>query len=163
MGLCLDTQRGALDAFRKLDPRAKADLKVRCCGRGRWLAEDRTERPVGAQITLEIWRRLQQNRSTSAVLKPPNNTKLTWLLDLLYEDLRDWQEWLWTSRRLPPLLLGGMGSDPCFIPPPLVGDHLARSSQEQQLWCKKSWGMGQLQGARFEYIAKTTKNCRPNN
>ena len=49
---------------------------------------------------------------------------------------------LWSSRRIAPLLLGGMGSDSCFIP----GD------PKKALWCKKSWGMGGLQGARFESL-----------
>ena len=93
-----------------------------------------------------------QQRSTDGTLTEQNETKAAWLLEVLYEDLKDWQEWLWTSRRLPPLLLGGMGSDPCTIPLPLTAETHPSGSQEQQLWCKKSWGMGQLQGARFESL-----------
>ena len=74
------------------------------------------------------------------------------MLEVLYKDLKDWHNWLWTSRRLPPLLLGGMGSDPCTIPDPHTAKKYARTSQQQTLWCKKSWGMGELQGARFESL-----------
>jgi hypothetical protein len=93
-----------------------------------------------------------QQRSTDGTLTGQNEKNATWLLEVLYEDLKDWQQWLWTSRRLSPLLLAGMGSDPCTIPTPLTTDTNATGSQEQQLWCKKSWGMGQLQGARFESL-----------
>eukprot|EP00935_MAST-01C_sp_MAST-1C-sp1_P000797 g797.t1 len=97
---------------------------------GRWLSEDRTERPVGSQIILRIFKRWHG----------VGGRDLTWVLALLYPDLLDWHLWLWRSRRIAPLGLGGLGSDPCVTP------------NSTTLWCKQSWGMGNLQGARFESL-----------
>ena len=136
---------------------------------GRWLSEDRTERPVAALITLTIWRRWrhslgsnngqQEGLDSSAQLFP------AWVLQLLYPDLLDYINWLWEKRRLPPLNLGCAGSDPCFTPPLLKnGSHggsgsgggsssnSSSTTPPASWWCKKSWGMGKLQGARFESL-----------
>ena len=60
---------------------------------GRWLSEDRTERPVGAQIMLLMWRRYG-----SSGLFP------RWVLQLLYTDLLDWGNWLFeVCTRTSPL------------------------------------------------------------
>ena len=63
---------------------------------GRWLSEDRTERPVGAQIMLLMW-----CRYGSSGLFP------RWVLQLLYTDLLDWGNWLFEvcTRTSPPSLL----------------------------------------------------------
>lgn len=95
---------------------------------GRWLSEDRTERPVAATLLLQIYNKWHSK-----------HMDLQWLLNLLYPDLLDWQNWLWSERRLAPLQLAGMGSDNCVLP-------------NGSRWCKPSWGMGQLQGARFESL-----------
>lgn len=136
---------------------------------GRWLSEDRTERPVAALITLTIWRRWrhslgsnngqQEGLDSSAQLFP------AWVLQLLYPDLLDYINWLWEKRRLPPLNLGCAGSDPCFTPPLLKNDshggsgsgggsssNSSSTTPPASWWCKKSWGMGKLQGARFESL-----------
>lgn len=99
---------------------------------GRWKSEDRTERPMGAQILLQIWQRWADD---------PAAVPLRWALDLLFPDLLDWHNWLWTARR-GSTGLGQIGSDPCFVP----------GTNQTQRWCKPSWGMGQLQGARFESL-----------
>ena len=96
----------------------------------RWLAEDRTERPMGSQIVYEIFKRWHSAEYN-----------LIWLLQLLYKDLLDWNTWLWEHRR-GDLGLAILGSDPCFTP----------YSNQTQRWCRPSWGMGQLQGARFESL-----------
>ena len=95
--------------------------------------------------TLRIWRRAEN----------VSGVDQRWVLSLLYPDLLDWNDWLWEQRRLPPLMLAGMGSDPCVVPAP-AGKAAAGSGQAgsdpPELWCKKSWGMGQMQGARFESL-----------
>ena len=108
---------------------------------GRWLSEDRTERPIGSQTVLRVWRRWHGVRGMD----------LTWLLQLVYPDLLDWNEWLFSKRLLAPLGLGGMGSDSCFVP---------GTTKE---WCKPSWGMGQLQGARFESLDNSPMYDPPTN
>ena len=94
---------------------------------------------------LRIWRRAEN----------VSGVDQRWVLSLLYPDLLDWNDWLWEQRRLPPLMLAGMGSDPCVVPAP-AGKAAAGSGQAgsdpPELWCKKSWGMGQMQGARFESL-----------
>jgi hypothetical protein len=116
---------------------------------GRWLSEDRTERPVGAQTALRIFQRWHG----------VDGRDLLWVLQLLYSDLLDWHHWLWDFRRIEPLGLAGLGSDPCVVP-----NGSSRSSRSspwtdaqpsKPLWCKPSWGMGQLQGARFESLDKS--------
>jgi len=107
---------------------------------GRWLSEDRTERPVGAQMLLRIWRRWADNTGVGDPSR--QNTQLQWVLQLLYPDLLDWHAWMWAERRSDPLGLAVMGSDPCVVP----------GANSSQLWCKPSWGMGKLQGARFESL-----------
>ena len=141
---------------------------------GRWLSEDRTERPIGAMTLLRIWRRWHG----------VGGTDLTWAVALVYPDLLDWHRWLWGERRIPPLNLAGVGSDTCFVPAntsstststatpatpatPALGPSsssggsstsaaadatTAPPPQQQQRWCKPSWGMGGLQGARFESL-----------
>lgn len=74
---------------------------------GRWLSEDRTERPMGAQVLLQVWKRWGNAQGLPA---------MEWVLELLYTDLMDWNNWLWTERRSGPLGLAVMGSDPCFTP-----------------------------------------------
>ena len=59
-------------------------------------SRDRTEPPIGAKVTWEIYKKCQ-NR---------------WLVELLYEDLLDWNTWFWTKRRLDPLGIICLGSDP---------------------------------------------------
>lgn len=72
---------------------------------------------------------------------------LTWFLSILYTDFMDWHNWLWSQRRVGPAGLAGMGSDNC-----MANTTNASGSVVPYLWCKKSWGMGQLQGARFESL-----------
>ena len=134
---------------------------------GRWLSEDRTERPVGATVLRRIWQRWRQPSGAEQLgavqlgaeqlgaeqlgaeqlgAEQPDDSNSavwpSWLLKLLYPDLLDWQKWLWASRRLEPLGLACAGSDPCIVPDGATGGE----------WCKPSWGMGQLQGARFESL-----------
>jgi hypothetical protein len=141
---------------------------------GRWLSEDRTERPVGASILLRIFRRWGQpaaplsGSETGGSSAKSDSPFPRWLLKLLYPDLLDWHHWLWDQRRLQPLGLGCAGSDLCVIPP-IRTHHSGRqvdteaveqastpplhmADQTPKLWCKKSWGMGSLQGARFESL-----------
>ena len=121
---------------------------------GRWLSEDRTERPVGATILRRIWQRWRQPPGAEqfgavqpGAEQPDGSNRAavwpSWLLKLLYPDLLDWQKWLWASRRLEPLGLACAGSDPCIVP---------GGGGSGGEWCKPSWGMGQLQGARFESL-----------
>lgn len=105
---------------------------------GRWLSEDRTERPIGAVMVLKIFNRWHG----------VGGRDLRWVLELLYDDLLDWHEWLWAKRRLPPLDLAVPGSNSCILP---NGTSNADGGTPS-LWCKKSWGMGELQGARFESL-----------
>lgn len=48
--------------------------------------------------------------------KSPGAPALRWVLELLYPDLLDWQNWLWNHRRAAPLGLAVAGSDPCVVP-----------------------------------------------
>ena len=81
-----------------------------------------------------------------------------WVLELLYPDLLDWANWLWEQRRIPPLWLSVAGSDPCIAPASKEVERgggraeAAAAQPPHHLWCKKSWGMGKLQGARFESL-----------
>ncbi len=45
---------------------------------------------------------------------------ILWFVELLYDDLWDWQNWFWNRRRCPPYDLICLGSDP--NPPSLSGD-----------------------------------------
>eukprot|EP00041_Stephanoeca_diplocostata_P029430 m.868267 g.868267 ORF g.868267 m.868267 type:complete len:949 (-) comp23560_c0_seq2:326-3172(-) len=115
---------------------------------GIWLSEDRTERPVGAQIVLKVWQRWNSMQN-STVAPEHDRRNLSWLLEVLYPDLFDWHAWMWNERRVGPLMLGGLGSDNCLA--------VNRSEPHSQtgpslMWCKESWGMGRLQGARFESL-----------
>ena len=109
---------------------------------GRWLSEDRTERPIGAMTALRIYNRWHGK----------GGRNLTWVLELIYDDLIDWHEWLWAKRLLPPLNLAVPGSNDCVVPPSAERAKGAEGGEAQTVWCKKSWGMGELQGARFESL-----------
>jgi len=107
----------------------------------RWLSEDRTERPMGSQIVLQIYQRWNQTDVLpSDVKSSAPSSPMKWLLELLYHDLLDWNNWLW-EKRIGPLNMAVLGSDPCLNP-------MNKSTQ----WCKPSWGMAHLQGARFESL-----------
>jgi hypothetical protein len=123
---------------------------------GRWLSEDRTERPVGATILLQVLRRwssgaaMSDGAAAAGAAGAGAGRFPSWVLPLLYNDLMDWHQWLWRERLLPPLGLSCAGSDPCTVPDTGAGG--GTPPPASQLWCKKSWGMGELQGARFESL-----------
>lgn len=59
-------------------------------------SRDRTEPPVGAKVTWEIYQKCKEQ----------------WLVELLYDDLMDWNTWFVEKRRLPPHHIICLGSDP---------------------------------------------------
>ena len=78
---------------------------------------DRTEPPLGGRVLLEFFRKFQD----------------AWIVELLLDDFIDNLDWFWRRRRLPPLGLIALGSDPVpsYAPPDWLG-------------------VNQMQGARFE-------------
>jgi putative isomerase len=76
---------------------------------------DRTEPPVGAKVLLEMHK------------KYPDDT---WLVELLFEDLLGWNDWMARARTLGPLGIVSLGSDTIDG----YGD----------------WSAGMMQGARYE-------------
>lgn len=113
---------------------------------GQWKSVDRSQRPVGCQILLHMYRRWADNRGERQRGRHTQNLQVVvvgpWLLELLFDDLVDWMDWLWAERVDAPLGLAVAGSDPCFVP----------GTNQTQQWCRPSWGMGTLQGARFESL-----------
>jgi putative isomerase len=77
-------------------------------------SQDRTEPPIGAKVLLEVYRKYGD----------------AWLVELLFDDLLDWNEWFVASRMLGPGGLVSLGSDTI--------DGYA------------DWSAGQMQGARYE-------------
>jgi len=75
---------------------------------------DRTEPPVGAKVLLEMY----------------NKYKDAWLVQLLFEDLLEWNSWFLTARALGPLGIISLGSD----------------TYEGYV----DWSTGEMQGARYE-------------
>ena len=71
-------------------------------------SRDRTEPPIGAYTLLSLVRAFGADDSD-----------LQWLVPLCFDDLRIETEWFWAHRRVPPLGLIGLGSDPN---PPIFGD-----------------------------------------
>ena len=57
-------------------------------------SQDRTEPPVGAKVLLEIFRKYQD----------------TWIVEALFDDLLDWNDWFIANRVLQPRGLIGLGS-----------------------------------------------------
>lgn len=77
---------------------------------------DRTEPPIGAKVVLEIAKKY--------------GSDATWLVELLFDDLLKWNDWLASARTLGPLGLVSLGSD-----------HIDGY---------KDYSAGQMQGARYE-------------
>ena len=71
-------------------------------------SRDRTEPPIAAKTLLELTRTLGANDSD-----------VRWLTQLCYDDIALETRWFWAHRRLPPLGLIALGSDPN---PPIFGD-----------------------------------------
>jgi hypothetical protein len=62
-------------------------------------SRDRTEPPIGAKVTWEIYQKCNE----------------TWLIELLYDDLFDWNTWFVENRLLVPDKLICLGSDPTAV------------------------------------------------
>lgn len=75
---------------------------------------DRTEPPIGAKVLLELFKKFND----------------TWIVELLYDDLLEWNNWFVEERMLGPLGLISLGSDS------IAG--------------YTDFAAGQMQGARFE-------------
>jgi hypothetical protein len=75
---------------------------------------DRTEPPVGAKVLLEMYKKYKD----------------AWLVQLLFEDLLEWNTWFLTARAFGPLGLISLGSD--------TYDGYV------------DWSSGAMQGARYE-------------
>jgi len=56
--------------------------------------EDRTEPPVGARVVLELYRKFREK----------------WMVDVVFDDLLDWNDWFIRRRLLPPLGLVSIGT-----------------------------------------------------
>jgi len=78
-------------------------------------SEDRTEPPVGCKVVSEIYKKYKEK----------------WLVEVVFDDLMGWNNWFWNYRRLAPLNLICLGSDPN---PPTWNDGSVNT----------------LQGARYE-------------
>jgi hypothetical protein len=87
---------------------------------------DRTEPPIGSKIMLEIHNRY------------PRDTQ--WLVELLYDDLFAWHDWFYRRRRLQPLGLITLGSDPINTTAGAGGSEVDAND----------WNVNQLQGAVYE-------------
>ena len=66
-----------------------------------WTNDDRSEPYVGAMVVREHWRKFGEVR----------------LLELLYDDLVAWNEWVLAYRTLQPAGLVSVGSDAVDTPP----------------------------------------------
>ena len=77
---------------------------------------DRTEPPVGAKVLLEVYKKYKD--------------EATWLVQLLFEDLLAWNDWMAEARTLGPVGLVSLGSDH------IDGYH--------------EYDSGDMQGARYE-------------
>ena len=86
---------------------------------------DRTEPPVGSKILLEIHKRYPQD---------------TWIVELLFDDLYGWLDWFWTRRRLQPVGLICLGSDPINTTAGMGGSEVDPND----------WNVNQAQGAAYE-------------
>lgn len=75
---------------------------------------DRTEPPIGAKVLLEMYRKYAD----------------AWLVELLFDDLYQWNTWFLSSRALGPLGIVSLGSDG------VDGYH--------------DYSAGEMQGARYE-------------
>ena len=86
---------------------------------------DRTEPAVGSKILLEIHKRYPQD---------------TWVVELLFDDLFNWSDWFWRRRRLQPIGLICLGSDPINTTAGAGGTEVD----------KNDWNVNQMQGAMYE-------------
>ena len=57
-------------------------------------SDDRSEPPVGSRVLLELYKKHGDR----------------WIVDLLFDDLKDWNDWFERERILPPLRLITLGS-----------------------------------------------------
>ena len=71
-------------------------------------SRDRTEPPIAAKVLLELVKAYGWN-----------DTDVQWIVSLCYEDIWLETEWFWQHRRVGPLQLIALGSDPN---PPIFGD-----------------------------------------
>lgn len=58
--------------------------------------QDRTEPPVGARVALELYRKYNE----------------TWPLEVIFDDLLDWNDWFARNRMLQPAGIVALGSTP---------------------------------------------------
>lgn len=75
---------------------------------------DRTEPPIGAKVLLELFKKYND----------------TWIVELLYDDLMEWNAWFVEERMFGPLGIISLGSD-------TISGY-------------SDYAAGQMQGARFE-------------
>ena len=71
-------------------------------------SRDRTEPPIASRVLLELVQTYGWD-----------DPDMKWLVDLCYDDILTENTWMWTHRRLEPLKLIALGSDPN---PPVAGD-----------------------------------------
>ena len=80
---------------------------------GIWRSGDRTEPPIGAKILLELYRRYNDS----------------WIVEALWEDLVEWNDWFMRERLLEPLGLIGLGSYDEHGGSDSSGDHMENCLQ----------------------------------
>jgi hypothetical protein len=74
------------------------------CGQNVAKARDRTEPVVGAKVLREFVKRYSNGNAVDPDLQS--------LVELLFNDIFIWHDWFWQHRRLSPLNLIAVGSDP---------------------------------------------------
>jgi hypothetical protein len=80
-------------------------------------SEDRTEPPVGARVLLELFRKFNDK----------------WVVEALFDDLLDWNDWFMENRLLQPFGLIGLGShlNPCC---PNVPEYIRSDTMQGARW-----------------------------
>jgi hypothetical protein len=91
---------------------------------GGYKTQDRTEPLVGAKVTLELFRKYQDK----------------WVVEVVFDDLLDWNNWSLAKRSLPPVGLIALGS------------HIERfgRTQQRRLRAEVGWSEGAMSDAKLE-------------